>query len=221
METEEETINQSENEQIAETPQTASSEPVNDTSGMLTQEQLTKAVQRAKAQAKRQALREFEEQHQQKQNANQANEQSSSSTMDAMLAEMQALKTQISTLATASAENVAKQEFELKTNGLSMSESQAKIAKTLFNHDRESFDSMLADLHKVDSPAKPKTGEHTGIGTPGIVPTQPSLMSPHEWTRDDVESLRADGSFLDKIEQYRRNLPGGSGGLFMRRNRKK
>jgi len=65
---------------------------------------------------------------------------------------------------------------------------------------------------KVDDSAKYKSP-----GAPSGAPSDVLERDATKWSRDHIERLRSEGSFLKELEKYRGSLPGGGGGVFRKR----
>lgn len=109
-------------------------------------------------------------------------------------------------------------EFTKATAGVNLSEADMAVATTLFEHNREAFDSMIKNKLAEDQPPAPQGAGVNGLPAPNPQPAADRETNPINWTKDDVAKLKASGEFLPKIKAYRARMPGGGGGLFPAKN---
>ena len=67
------------------------------------------------------------------------------------------------------------------------------------------------------SPEAKPSGTYASPGAPSGAPADVLERDASKWSRDHVERLKADGTFLQELEKYRASLPGGGGGVFRKR----
>lgn len=109
------------------------------------------------------------------------------------------------------AEQAAK--FAADTAGLTLSEAKKQSLIVLQAHP-DLYAAELAELRAVDTPPPAKGPGFTGTGAPNAVPNAPDPSHPQSWSKDEIATMRANGTFLSNIKAYRSSMPGGSGGLF-------
>lgn len=123
---------------------------------------------------------------------------------------------------------------------------QDKEKKTSFAAIASAFDApapVLAALEKSFDPSDPATtlealkaiapqtkkddspipgAPYQSPGTQSSLPREADVSDPNSWTRDDIARLRKEGRFLDLLDEYAANLPGGHGNVFSaKRSRRK
>lgn len=180
-----------------------------------TQEQLNAAVQKAKAQAKRSAKREFESQVA----TNTTIEEPTISTEHPAPVLDPRIDQLVDGLAALKATN-DDQAFAAQIAGLQLSEDDLDIAKTL-----QSTPAQLAKfinrMRAPDAPPPAKTGTFTGLDAPNPIPSVDRQTNPVNWSQEDIAVMRKDGTFLKRVNEYKAGLPGGDGGLFKPKGFKK
>lgn len=132
---------------------------------------------------------------------------------------------------------------EMKSRLDALTEANAAITKQLKQQEAQAFLSRFAGLSKEDAetvrsiheidpekaelvakrlaqsePTPGPTGK--GFVSPGAPsPNQPSpeTIPISQWSKDDIERMRADGTLLQTAEKWRNQQPGGGGGLFRKK----
>lgn len=113
------------------------------------------------------------------------------------------------------------QVFAASTAGIDASLEVLQGLRVLQQHAPELYASQLAALTEANAakhspPAARGDAKFEGIGAPrGHEAFEQG--DPNKWNSDTVARYRADGTFLNRIEDYKATLPGGSGGLFKNR----
>lgn len=105
-------------------------------------------------------------------------------------------------------------EFTGAIAGLEISEQRAAELKALYNADRGLFDSAIAAERAKDAPPAPKGPGYNGLSAPSPVPDSERLAQPHRWTRDEINAMKENGTFLQNVRKYESGLQGSGGRLF-------
>ena len=146
-------------------------------------------------------------------------EQKQEPTADAVQLEQQAkFLERLDAIEAKSAAAESANAFALETSGITLTESDKAIAKTLFEHNKPAFDQMMKDRRAADRPPEPQGDGFDGLGAPNPVPEADRENNPFAWQADDIARMRKDGTFLPKLKAFRNTLPGSSGGLFPAKN---
>lgn len=108
----------------------------------------------------------------------------------------------------------AESEYASAVAGLEISDQRKEELKVMFSASRELFDKAVAAERAKDAPPEPKGPGYNGLGAPNPVPNSERLSQPHTWTRDEINTMKANGTFLANVKKYSQALPGSGGGLF-------
>lgn len=104
--------------------------------------------------------------------------------------------------------------FLSEMSGVDVSETDRKMLRVVYEHDREAFFAKVKEVRAAHMPPERKgAGVNTPAAPNGAMPGAVSEI-PSEWSADVVAAKRAAGTFLSDIAKYRASLPGGGGGLF-------
>lgn len=184
---------------------------------VFTQADIDAAAAKARNQGKRQAKKELEAQMAQSQTQNAppapSNTDEPPEWAAALIQSNAELRAKVEATENASA-------FSAATAGVTMSESEQAIAQTLFEHNRPAFDAMVKEKLAVDQPPEAKGPGFNSPGAPAATPRAPDASAPSTWTRDDIASMQANGTFLSNLKKHRQSL-GGGGAFFPAKDPKK
>ena len=175
-----------------------------------TQEQVNALMAKTKAQARRQAKKEFEAM-----TAPVQTQETPASTGqgDEPPAWAKAMMERDARRDAREAARESEQNFAASVAGLEMDADTRETFKTLFENNHDLFSRQVASLRAKDQPPAP-TGEFAGLAAPNPVPNLERATDPLSWTSEDIAVMRKDGTFLKRVQAHANSLPGGGGGLF-------
>jgi hypothetical protein len=116
----------------------------------------------------------------------------------------------------------AELELERKLSGKELSEEELQTIR----ENPSAADALIeAYMNKAEKPpavaetesASPPEPAQDTPGSARGAPAHVREMDALKWTRDDVERMVRDGTFLQRVNEYRDSLPGGANGIFRRR----
>ncbi len=185
--------------------------------GSFSAEQVTELIKKAKAQAGRSAERRVRAEMSTK-TETQPPEQATQPPND----QLTDLMSKVESLGEKLLQSENDRSFAERIQGLAVTDKQRNVLRNAYSADDSSqFDSLVdafgitaGDATQPETEAAPTYQSPGGVSAPPVELTERDAT---RWTRDHIDRMKENGTFLSRLEQYRDSLPGGGNGVFRRR----